>query len=148
MRLTSHIQIRRLHGTWLRIVRAYNWDAALPIGLTGAPHDNGPCLIESSRPTKSPVISIFTALRKRLLYSGLWPCQCTLNNVIRGLQSRHSALADNGGGGNAWQMSVHDCAFQGGNMSQGMVHNNENQETGKEVLWRAVITSTVQEWMY
>jgi hypothetical protein len=33
-------------------------------------------------------------------------------------------------------------------MSQGTVHNNENQETGKEVLWRAVITSTVQEWMY
>jgi hypothetical protein len=29
-----------------------------------------------------------------------------------------------------------------------MVHNNENQETGGEVLWRAVITSTVQEWMY
>ena len=33
-------------------------------------------------------------------------------------------------------------------MSHGMVHNSENQETAGEVLWRAVITSTVQEWMY
>jgi hypothetical protein len=33
-------------------------------------------------------------------------------------------------------------------MSHRMVLNNENQETGREVLWRAVITSTVQEWIY
>jgi hypothetical protein len=33
-------------------------------------------------------------------------------------------------------------------MSHGMAQNNENQETAREVLWRAVITSTVQEWMY